>query len=159
MCIIRPAHISDIFRIMEIHQKSMDTHYTKDKFEKYINSTFVSVCNQTTTGFIQLSIVPCRDTSIFAPYSCRNATAIKQVLMLSAIAVDELYRAHGIANSLLSQAILFAKNSKFKYLILQVRENNEHAKYLYKTNGFKEIGIIPKYYTVENGIGMVLFFS
>ena len=48
----------------------------------------------------------------------------------------------GIAQSILSELIKFAKSQKYKYLTLEVPGNSPDAKHIYEKLGFKEDGIL-----------------
>ena len=68
------------------------------------------------------------------------------------IVVDEKYRRHGIATSLIKY-ILNSYNDIEK-IMLEVNEKNQDAINLYLKNGFKEINRRPKYYGSDTAIIM-----
>lgn len=62
------------------------------------------------------------------------------------IITDNAFRSRGYAKMLLSEAIKKLKERGVRELFLEVRENNEIAKKLYKNFGFMPISIRKKYY-------------
>ena len=60
-------------------------------------------------------------------------------IKIEAIAVDKKYRGKGIGSRLIRRAIHFAKNRKYKRIILNVVNTNPKAKKLYLRFGFKPI--------------------
>ena len=73
------------------------------------------------------------------------------------IATDPAFRRRGIAYRLLDYAVKCEKGRGLECLFLEVRESNIPAKNLYKSYGFKEMGIRKSYYKdpVENAVLMV----
>ncbi len=97
------------------------------------NKIYVYDLNKNIVGFIQAVVL---DESIEIIY----------------LVVDHEYHQQGIATHLLSHLISNypAKN----YVILEVKEDNFKARALYEKNGFKKIGIRPKYYDNQDAIIM-----
>ena len=60
----------------------------------------------------------------------------------------------GIASAMLGIVIGELKKSGVKSVFLEVAENNTPARKLYKSNGFSEIGVRPKYYDGIDAIMM-----
>jgi ribosomal protein S18 acetylase RimI-like enzyme len=60
------------------------------------------------------------------------------------IAVKNGYRRIGIATKLIETLIREGKRQGLKLIILDVYENNHHARALYRKLGFKEVGKVPK---------------
>ena len=73
------------------------------------------------------------------------------------IATHPAYRRRGIAYRLLDYAVKCEKGRGLEVLFLEVRESNTPAKNLYKSYGFKEMGVRKNYYKdpVENAVLMV----
>jgi len=70
------------------------------------------------------------------------------------IAVDPECRNKGIASKLLENIIFAGKKSNINIFSLEVNEYNVQAIKLYEKFGFKQIKIIPNYYSDSNGIKM-----
>ena len=73
------------------------------------------------------------------------------------IATAPEYRRRGIAYRLLDYAVKCEKGRGLEVLFLEVRESNTPAKNLYKSYGFREVGIRKNYYKepLENAVLMV----
>lgn len=67
-------------------------------------------------------------------------------------------RGRGVAYRLLDYAVKCERGRGLESLFLEVRENNEPARRLYKSYGFKQIGVRKNYYTnpTDNAIVMLL---
>lgn len=73
------------------------------------------------------------------------------------IVVRKKDRHKGIGQSLLENLINIAKQHELDFITLEVNEKNENAIKLYEKNGFKKVGIRPKYYNEDSAIIMKLF--
>jgi ribosomal-protein-alanine N-acetyltransferase len=65
---------------------------------------------------------------------------------IATLAVDPLYRGHGIGKRLLAVALIDAHNVGAKKAFLEARKNNQDALHLYFGFGFNAVGIRPGYY-------------
>jgi [ribosomal protein S18]-alanine N-acetyltransferase len=79
---------------------------------------------------------------------CRAAGPEVELLL---IAVAPAMRRNGIAGRLLLRAQEDAMARGASELFLEVREDNEPAKYLYNAAGFVQIGRRADYYTIKDG--------
>lgn len=70
------------------------------------------------------------------------------------IFVLEKYRGQGIGNRLMAYLVSVAIENRVINITLEVRENNEVAKNLYKKFGFREVAMRHHYYGDENAILM-----
>lgn len=76
------------------------------------------------------------------------------------VAVSPMYRRKGIAKALISHFIDIAKKEDLEFLTLEVRATNYGAISLYKSFGFKEVGIRKKYYdNCEDAYLLTKFFK
>ena len=77
------------------------------------------------------------------------------------IAVFGEYRNQGIGRSLLKKAVDGAKSRNCEFITLEVRESNESAISLYKSEGFEVAGVRKSFYTdpTENGIIYTKYFN
>ena len=76
------------------------------------------------------------------------------------IAVFVEYRNQGIGRNLLKKAVDGAKSRNCEFITLEVRESNESAISLYKSEGFEVAGVRKNFYTdpTENGIIYTKYF-
>jgi ribosomal-protein-alanine N-acetyltransferase len=70
------------------------------------------------------------------------------------IAVSSTFREHSFGRAMLADIRKEAVNKKSKFIYLEVRQSNIIAYNLYKSFGFKEIGIRKEYYKNEDAIIM-----
>ena len=66
------------------------------------------------------------------------------------VSVAKEYWNHGIASKLLFEIIKYAKTNSFDIIDLQVRSNNKRAIHIYEKFGFKQIGIHPSFFKINN---------
>jgi ribosomal-protein-alanine N-acetyltransferase len=65
---------------------------------------------------------------------------------IATLAVDPLYRGHGIGKRLLAVALIDAHSVGANKAFLEARKNNQDALHLYYGFGFNAVGIRPGYY-------------
>lgn len=84
-----------------------------------------------------------------------------EVADLCNIAVVPEYRRQGIGEKLLQEAIYCTKGRKAERILLEVRESNQGAMFLYQKIGFEKIGVRRGYYSAprEDAILMQLSLS
>ncbi len=76
------------------------------------------------------------------------------------VAVGKAFRRKGIAKALISHFVEIAKEEKLEFMTLEVRRSNEPAISLYKSFGFKQVGVRKKYYdNTEDAILLTKFFG
>ena len=65
--------------------------------------------------------------------------------------VHKYHQRQGLGRKLLKHLENICKRKKSKLILLEVRESNSIAQSLYKSSGFKPIGIRKNYYKCQNG--------
>lgn len=75
---------------------------------------------------------------------------------IQTIAVTEAHRGKGLGRELLAALIDEASTRNVTQLFLEVREDNEPAQQLYRSNGFEVIGERPAYYQPGNVSAVVM---
>ena len=76
------------------------------------------------------------------------------------VAVGKVFRRKGIAKALISHFVEIAKEEKLEFMTLEVRRSNEPAISLYKSFGFRQVGVRKKYYdNTEDAILLTKFFG
>jgi [ribosomal protein S18]-alanine N-acetyltransferase len=73
-------------------------------------------------------------------------SAVGDISELQRIAVDTAHRRHGVATSLLEEAVGLARSEGADRLLLEVREDNTGAIAFYAARGFVEIDRRPGYF-------------
>ena len=66
-----------------------------------------------------------------------------------AITVLRDYWGRGVGTALMERMIAFSRESGAELLSLEVREDNERAKALYRKFGFTTFGTFPKYFKID----------
>ena len=135
-------HIKDI---SEVENLSMKSPWSEKMFIEEINSKFamyrVAVSDNKAIAYMGMHCV-CGEGHI------------------TNIAVHPDYRRKSVATTLINHFIDYAKENKFEFVTLEVRESNTPAIECYKKLGFQEVGVRKKYYEhKEDALLMTLFFS
>lgn len=75
--------------------------------------------------------------------------------------VSPMHRRKGVGAALMKRLILEGRGAGIGIFFLEVRESNEAAINLYKSNGFMQVGVRKNFYEkpVENGLVMSVTFS
>lgn len=136
---IIPAKEKDINEILEIERISFKSPWSYAQFLIDIKSCyshlFVAKLNHKVIGYIDL----------WEEGDC---------IHLSNLATSPSYRGKGIGKKLMNYAFEFAKKLNFEKILLEVRESNTSAINFYKSVGFEEVTIRPRYYGDEDAIVM-----
>jgi ribosomal-protein-alanine N-acetyltransferase len=72
------------------------------------------------------------------------------------IAIDPKFRKRSFGQAMLADIKKESNNKKSRVIFLEVRQNNNAAINLYKSFGFKEIGVRKKYYKNEDALVLKL---
>jgi ribosomal-protein-alanine N-acetyltransferase len=141
--IIREMERADIWMVMEIERRSFITPWSKGIFEECLTSPITKAYVIEKDGAI------CGYILYYA--------VLDEAHILN-IAVAPSYRKRGIASRLLDYVIQGLKGNGVKECFLEVREEDEDAKLLYKRFGFEVIGRRRGYYrdTREDALMMRL---
>jgi [ribosomal protein S18]-alanine N-acetyltransferase len=129
---IRQATHDDIPVLSAIYGECFDTNWTDEAFGDFIESALVLVCAPDLNGFIIV----------------RQASDEAEIITL---AVRPNARRQGLAQSLLTQAIIVLSTTGCTRIFLEVAVDNPSALALYKQHDFHEVGIRKGYYRRPNG--------
>lgn len=135
-------HIS---RIADLEKECFSSPWSKKALEDELeneNSHFIVAVSDDVTGYIGVQEI------------CGEA-------YITNIAVFGEHRKQGIGRSLLKKAVDGAKSRNCEFITLEVRESNESAISLYKSEGFEVAGVRKNFYTdpTENGIIYTKYFN
>ena len=76
------------------------------------------------------------------------------------VAIGSEYRRRGFARALIEHFVNIAKKENLEFMTLEVRASNEPAIALYKSFGFREVGVRKKYYdNKEDALLLTKFFG
>jgi ribosomal-protein-alanine N-acetyltransferase len=101
----------------------------------------------TLSGSFARQAIDANDTIL--GFSLSRVVAGEAELLL--VAVDQRLRRRGIGRLLVEQVAVDARNHGALALFLEVRENNDAARRLYRTLGFVDVGRRLNYYTGASG--------
>jgi ribosomal-protein-alanine N-acetyltransferase len=128
--------VGDAAAIANLHKRCFSQPWTEEDFTRFAEAEechgIVARRGVTITGFIVISVA---DTEA-------------EVLTL---AVDTPWRRHGIASTVLTQAMVDAAERGAEALFLEVGVHNGAARALYKRLGFIRAGRRSNYYTTPDG--------
>ena len=129
---IRIMKEKDLDRIMEVEKNCFTTPWSRESFLLEITK------NQLARYFVA------EIDGIVAGYG--GIWLILDEGHITNIAVDDKYRRLGLGKKLLEELILLCEKHELRAMTLEVREDNEAAKELYRSYGFIENGRRPNYY-------------
>lgn len=130
--IVRKMEESDLDRIMEVEKSCFTTPWSRYSFLLEITK------NQLARYFVA------EVDGVVAGYG--GMWLILDECHITNIAVSEEYRRLGLGKKLLEELIKLCEKNEVRSMTLEVREDNEAAKDLYKSHGFIENGRRTNYY-------------
>ncbi len=130
--IVRKMQESDLDRIVEIENSCFTTPWSK-------NSLFLEVTKNQLAKYSVAEV-----DGLVVGYG--GIWLILDEGHITNIAVDKEYRRLGVGKRLLEELISLCRKYEIMGMTLEVREDNEPAKELYKSYGFIENGRRPNYY-------------
>jgi ribosomal-protein-alanine N-acetyltransferase len=128
---IRSATLTDVPAILAIEQRSpRAAHWASDQYNKLLDIGIVLVAEEAgkVVGFV-----------------CAQAVAGQWEIGNVVVAAESLRR--GIATELLRELIERAETNAASAILLEVRESNGPARWLYEKCGFCEVGRRGSYYS------------
>lgn len=90
------------------------------------------------------AVVAVRPDAAVVGFGCLMSTRFEA--HITNLAVDPLYRRQGVATMLMLRLVAEAKSWGLDALTLEVRASNDAAQTLYRTFGFEQDGVRPRYY-------------
>ncbi|MFA6617609.1 MAG: ribosomal protein S18-alanine N-acetyltransferase [Candidatus Neomarinimicrobiota bacterium] len=138
---IRDMHADDISEVIRIEKNSFDEPWTEmlfylDLYTK-VSNNWVLTLEEKIRAFVCFYL-------------------IADEIHLNNIAVDPDFRCQGLAQKLLNKMFEFAKEHEVAFITLEVNEHNDKAKNFYKKNGFKQVGLRPKYYEHDQADALIM---
>ena len=118
---------------VDLDQKSLNGLWSKSQWERELNDP-----KRFCLGIIELETKKLLGL-------CSSWLVIDE-LHITFIAVDPMNQRKGIGKLLLTDLIKRSKSLQINQIFLEVKQNNEPAKALYNSMGFKIVGKRPKFY-------------
>lgn len=136
----------DLDRVMELQRRAFTHPWTTDMVKKELTQDWSTVLLAEEGGAL-LGI------SIF--------WLVHDELHLLNIATDPQHRQQGIASALLEASLERGRAHKCRIATLEVRRGNAPALALYRSHGFRPVGLRPNYYTDdrEDAVVMIMDFE
>lgn len=133
--IIRRATIDDINELAKLFadyrvfygqdfEYIKSIHFLKQRFDKKDSVIFIATDNDKFLGFTQL-------------YPSFTSIGMQGIWILNDLFVNDKYRKHGVAQTLIDPVLTFSKETNRKKVILSTAYSNEKAQQLYEKLGFK----------------------
>ncbi len=139
---IRRMDAHDLARVMEIEQQSYSMPWTESTFRGLLRRSDADL------------FVAETEAHVIAGYAV--SWAVLEQGELGNVAVAPEFRRRGVAHRLLDAVVERAGQRGVRELFLEVRVSNIHARQLYQTYGFREVGRRRNYYMepVEDALVM-----
>ena len=141
---VRRAEQRDLYAIQRIERRSFPNPWPEGTFERFLGEPGFLVADDdgSVVGFIVADVI---------------ASHGRAIGHIKDLAVDPNSRGEGIGSTLLARALMVLTGGGVDSVKLEVREDNESARKLYRQFGFEPVHALPNYY--ENGEEAVVLVS
>lgn len=134
---ISVMELSDLDEIKDILEKDFDDFWNYNIFKSELKNPnsiyFIAKQSNEIIGFVGILLI--LDTA-----------------EITNIVVKKSYRGNGISKILINHIINYCIEKNIEKINLEVNSTNEPAINLYKSFGFKEVGLRKKYYETSDGV-------
>lgn len=131
--LIREAHVEDISQLLDIEHYCYDNPWPREAFEEEIGN-----------GDVGIGMVAEEDGMIVG---FLTGMAMAKELHLHNIAVHPDYQGRGIGRQLMEAVDDYCREGDFRLITLEVRQDNDIARRLYLSLGFKAVGTRKDFYS------------
>jgi ribosomal-protein-alanine N-acetyltransferase len=143
--LIRPLHLRDMDRILEIEEAS----FGEEAYDRNLFAEFLHKC-----GGLFLVAAGGRHICGYM-VTCIGGRGQPGRAELVSVAVDPAFRGKGVASSLMTNTLRRLRLRRVERLTLVVRDGNAPARAFYDDFGFRKLRRVPRYYEDgEDGILM-----
>jgi len=146
---ILPMRAQDLDQVMEIEHASFRAPWSRQVFAEELERDWAYV-----------DVVRVREQggrSRVAAFC--NYWLVRDEVHILNVATHPDHRRNGHAARLMTHVVDFAKRHRCRYVTLEVRRSNEGALALYRSYGFKPVGIRPNYYVEDNEDAVVMLLE
>lgn len=143
---IRPMVMDDLPAVMEIENAAFNHPWSTELLKRELThdwSTILLAEERLSNGKMKLL-----GFAIF--------WLVHDELHILNVATDPAQRRRGVARAVMNAAIAKARSRKCSLATLEVRRSNDPAIHLYKSMGFRPVGIRPNYYVDEGEDAIVM---
>jgi ribosomal-protein-alanine acetyltransferase len=142
--VIRHAALRDLAALVELERRCFDSDLiSRRSFRRFLqnDSDYLLVAEIETGVAGYILLLKHRGTRLARLYS---------------ICVDETARGRGIAEALMRAGEDAVRQRGCAYLRLEVRRDNDPAIALYRSRGYREVGVRPRYYAEDGEDALVM---
>lgn len=142
--------LSDLDDVMEIERHSFRAPWSRQVFLEELDRDWAHVDvvkERSPTGGAGRVVAFC------------NYWLVRDEVHILNIATHPDERRKGHASRLLAHVIEFARRHRCRYVTLEVRRSNHGAIKLYRSFGFRPVGIRPNYYVEDNEDAIVMLLE
>jgi ribosomal-protein-alanine N-acetyltransferase len=147
---IVPMRLSDLDAVMEIERTAFRAPWSRQVFIEELDREWAHV------DVVKERATPGGPARVIA--FCNYWLVRDEVHVLN-IASHPDDRRKGHASRLLAHVIDFARRHACRYITLEVRRSNHGAIKLYRSYGFRPVGIRPNYYVEDNEDAIVMLLD
>ncbi len=145
---IVPMRLSDLDDVMEIERLSFRAPWSRQVFIEELDRDWAYV-----------DVIRERTASGSRAAAFCNYWLVRDEVHILNIAVHPDERRKGHATRLLTHMVEFARRHACRYITLEVRRSNHGAIKLYRSFGFRPVGIRPNYYVEDNEDAIVMLLE
>ena len=139
----------DLDQVMEIEHGSFKAPWSRQVFAEELERDWAYVdvvCERDAAGRSKVAAF------------C-NYWLVRDEIHILNVATHPKHRRRGHGRRLMRHVLDFARRHRCRYLTLEVRRSNDPAIELYKSFGFKPVGIRPHYYVEDNEDAIVMLLE
>jgi [ribosomal protein S18]-alanine N-acetyltransferase len=145
---IVPMRAGDLEEVMAIERSSFKAPWARQVFVEELDREWA-----------HLDVVKERDGATLRVVAFCNYWLVRDEVHILNLATHPEHRRKGHAARLLQAVIDFARRHACRYVTLEVRRSNAGAIKLYRSYGFRPIGVRPNYYVEDNEDAIVMLLD
>lgn len=145
---IMPMRLGDLDEVMGIERLSFRAPWSRQVFIEELDRDWAHV-----------DVVKERRGSGWRVVAFCNYWLVRDEVHILNVATHPDERRKGHAARLLAHVVEFARRHGCRYITLEVRRSNQGAIKLYRSFGFRPVGIRPNYYVEDNEDAIVMLLE
>lgn len=145
---IVPMRLGDLDEVMEIERLSFRAPWSRQVFIEELDRDWAHI-----------DVVKERRPAGLKVTAFCNYWLVRDEVHILNIATHPDERRKGHAERLLQHVVEFARRHACRYITLEVRRSNQGAIKLYRSFGFRPVGIRPNYYVEDNEDAIVMLLE
>jgi len=145
---ICPMRLGDLDDVMEIERSSFRAPWSRQVFIEELDRDWAHV-----------DVVKERTPAGGRAVAFCNYWLVRDEVHILNVATHPDERRKGHAARLLAHVVEFARRHGCRYITLEVRRSNQGAIKLYRSFGFRPVGIRPNYYVEDNEDAVVMLLE